>query len=279
MSSNELFFTEEQTPNVRFSLRVRAKLLSRQTPYQLLEVFETAEFGKLMVLDGKVMLTERDELYYHEMLVHPALLTHPSPRRVLIIGGGDGGTAREVLRHPSVEEVIWGEIDEAVIEAAREYFPSVCAGVFDDSRVKLRVMPGEDLIASLANEVDVILVDSTDPIGPAVPLFESPFFAACRHALRQGGIYATQCGSPFYFQAEVQSVDRHLRTVFTEVRRYLGMMPSYPSGVWSYVMAGDEPLSLTLEEAQRRFAERALKLSYYTPEIHLASAVIPPILQ
>lgn len=279
MGSHEMFFTEEQTPHVRFSLRVREKLLTRQTPYQLLEVFATEEFGRLMVLDGKVMLTERDEMYYHEMLVHPALLTHPNPRRVLIIGGGDGGTVREVLRHPAVEEVIWGEIDEAVIDAAREFFPTVCAGVFDDPRVKLRVLPGEELVASFANEIDVILVDSTDPIGPAVPLFESPFFAACRRALRPGGLYATQCGSPFYFQAEVQAVDHHLRSVFAEVRRYLGMMPSYPSGVWSYVMAGDESLALTLAEAQRRFAERALKLSYYTPEIHLASAVIPPILQ
>lgn len=279
MSSEEVFFTEAQTPNVRFSLRVRERLLTRQTPYQLLEVFDTEEFGKLMVLDGKVMLTERDEMYYHEMLVHPALMTHPHPRRVLIIGGGDGGTIREVLRHPSVEIAIWGEIDEAVIDAAREFFPTVCAGVFDNPRVKLQVMPGEALIASLTNEIDVILVDSTDPIGPAVPLFESPFFTACKRALRSGGIYATQCGSPFYFQSEVQSVDSHLRTVFTEVRRYLGMMPSYPSGVWSYVMAGDVALFPSPEELQQRFAARAMQLSYYTPEIHWASAVIPPILQ
>jgi spermidine synthase len=279
MSSHELFFTEEQTPNVRFSVRVREKLLVRQTPYQLLEVYETEEFGKLMALDGCVMLTERDELYYHEMLTHPALVTHESPRRVLIIGGGDGGTVREVLRHPSVEEVIWSEIDEAVIEAAREFFPTVCAGVFEDARVSLRVQPGEELMASLTNEIDVILVDSTDPVGPAVPLFEAPFFTACRRALRKQGIYATQCGSPFYFPAEVQSVDRHLRSVFAEVRRYLGMMPSYPSGVWAYVMAGDEPLSMSREEIERRYAQRDLRLSYYTPDIHFASAVIPPILQ
>jgi spermidine synthase len=279
MSSHELFFTEEQTPNVRFSVRVREKLLVRQTPYQLLEVYETEEFGKLMVLDGCVMLTERDEMYYHEMLTHPALLTHSSPRRVLIIGGGDGGTVREVLRHPSVEEVIWSEIDEAVIEAAREFFPTVCAGVFEDARVKLRVQPGETLMASLTNEIDVILVDSTDPVGPAVPLFEAPFFTACRRALRKDGIYATQCGSPFYFRTEVHSVDRHLRSVFAEVRRYLGMMPSYPSGVWAYVMAGDESLAVAREDIEQRYAERGLQLSYYTPDIHFASAVIPPILQ
>jgi spermidine synthase len=279
MASDEMFFTEEQTPNVRFSVRAREKLLTRQTQYQLLEVYETEEFGRLMALDGKVMLTERDEMYYHEMLTHPALMTHPAPLRALIIGGGDGGAAREVLRHPSVEEVIWSEIDEAVIEVAREFFPTVCAGVFEDPRVKLHVLPGETLMTSLTNEIDVILVDSTDPIGPAVPLFEAPFFTACRHALRENGIYVTQCGAPFYFRVEAQSVDRHLRAVFTEARRYLGMMPSYPSGVWSYVMAGDEPLAASREEIERRYAERALQLSYYTPDIHFASAVIPPILQ
>ena len=279
MSSTELFFTEEQTPGLRFSLRVRERLCSQQTAYQKLELYETEEFGRLMALDGKVMLTERDERFYHEMLAHPALLTHPRPRRALIIGGGDGGTVREALRHPSIEEVIWGEIDEAVIEAARRYMPSVCAGVFEDGRVRLRVMPGEELVASLADEMDVIIVDSTDPFGPAVPLFESPFFAACRRALRKGGIYATQCGSPVLFHDEVKSVDNHLRQVFAEVRRYLGLMPSYPSGVWSYVMASDEPLSITLDELARRYAERSLKLSYYTPEVHQASGVIPPALQ
>ena len=279
MASDEMFFTEEQTPNVRFSVRAREKLLTRQTQHQLLEVYETEEFGRLMALDGKIMLTERDEMYYHEMLTHPALVTHESPRRVLIIGGGDGGTVREVLRHPSVEEVIWSEIDEAVIEATREFFPTVCAGVFEDPRVSLRVQPGEQLMAGLTNEIDVILVDSTDPVGPAVPLFEAPFFTACRRALRKQGIYATQCGSPFYFRAEVQSVDRHLRSVFAEVRRYLGMMPSYPSGVWAYVMAGDEPLSVSREEIERRYAQRGLRLAYYTPDIHFASSVIPPILQ
>lgn len=112
-----------------------------------------------------------------------------------------------------------------------------------------------------------------------MPLFESPFFAACRRALRKGGIYATQCGSPVLFQKEVRSVDHHLRQVFAEARRYLGLMPSYPSGVWSYVMASDEPLSITLDELARRYAERSLKLSYYTPEVHQASGVIPPALQ
>ncbi len=279
MSSTEHFFTEEQTPHLRFSLRIRERLFSQQTAYQKLELYETEEFGRLMALDGKVMLTERDERFYHEMLAHPALLTHPRPRRALIIGGGDGGAVREALRHPSIEEVIWGEIDEAVIKAARQYMPAVCAGVFEDGRVRLRVMPGEELVASLADEIDVIIVDSTDPIGPAVPLFESPFFAACRRALRRGGIYATQCGSPVLFQDEVKSVNGHLRQVFAEVRRYLGLMPSYPSGVWSYVMASDEPLSVRLDELARRYAERSLKLSYYTPEVHLASGVIPPALQ
>jgi spermidine synthase len=279
MSCNEPFFTEEQTPNLRLSLRIREQCVVQQTRYQKLELYETEEFGKLLALDGKVMLTERDERFYHEMLVHPAMLTHPNPERVLIIGGGDGGTAREVLRHPSVKEVIWSEIDEAVVEVARRFLPSVCENVFEDERVRLHIVPGEELVRSLAAEIDVILVDSTDPIGPAVALFTPPFFAACRRTLRQSGIYAMQCGSPFLFQNEGRAVVHHLSEMFTDVRRYLGFVPTYPSGLWSYVTASGEPLDLSLDELAHRFAERSLKLSYYTPEVHLASGVVPPALR
>jgi spermidine synthase len=197
--SNDQFFTEEQTPSVHFSLCVRRRLLSKRTAYQQLELVETEEFGRLMALDGKVMLTERDERFYHEMLVHPALLTHRQPQSVLVIGGSDGGTVREVLQHPSVEHVLWVEIDAEVVAASRQYLPSVCAGVFGDHRVELHIMPGEQLMARLSEAVDIIIVDSTDPIGPAVPLFEPPFFRACARALRRGGIYVTQCGTPFFY--------------------------------------------------------------------------------
>lgn len=279
MSRIERFFTEEQTPNLQLSLKVREQCVVQQTRYQKLELYQTEDFGKLLALDGKVMLTERDERFYHEMLVHPAMLTHPGPERVLIIGGGDGGTAREVLRHPSVKEVIWGEIDEAVIEVARRFLPSVCEKVFEDARVKLHIMPGEELIRGLSAKVDVVLVDSTDPIGPAVPLFEPAFFAACRAALQPRGIYATQCGSPFLFQDEGRAVVGHLGEIFREVRRYLGFVPTYPSGLWSYASASNESLAMPLDELSRRYADRSLQLSYYTPEVHLASGVIPPALQ
>ncbi|NJR70665.1 MAG: spermidine synthase [Synechococcales cyanobacterium CRU_2_2] len=179
----ESYIFEDQTENLRLGFRVTQTLLSVQTPYQKLDVYQTVEFGKLMMLDDKVMLTERDEFFYHEMLVHPALFSHPNPRRVAVIGGGDGGAVREVLKHPSVEEVVWVEIDEAVVEASRNFFPTVSERAFSDARVKLSVAPGEEILPQYSDYFDVLIVDSTDPIGPAVPLFEAPFFGCAKSRL------------------------------------------------------------------------------------------------
>jgi spermidine synthase len=275
--SNARFFTERQTPSVHFSLGVRNRLLSKQTLYQHLELFETEEFGRLMALDGKIMLTERDERFYHEMLVHPALLTHSHPQSVVVIGGGDGGTVREVLKHPSIEHVLWVEIDGEVVAAAREYLPSVCAGVFEDRRVELRITPGEQLMARLRDTVDVIIVDSTDPVGPAVPLFESDFLQASARALRNGGIYVSQCGSPFFHPEHIGTTHGHLRRIFSHVRIYLGFVPCYPS-MWSYCMASDAPMAVPLETIKRRCHESDLRATYFSPELYYASAVLPQFL-
>jgi len=231
--------------------------------------------GKLLALDGKVMLTERDERFYHEMLVHPPMLSHQKPKRVLVIGGGDGGAVREVVRHPSVDEVLWVEIDEEVVEACRKHLPEICAGVFENAKVKLHIAPGEEFTSKLSKEEDVIIVDSTDPIGPAVQLFSRPFFENCKRALREGGLFCTQCGTPFYFSDEVKSVHAHLRQLFPNVRLYLGFVPSYPSGMWAYCMASDAPVSLTASDITQRVRERGLTLSYFTPDIYFASAVLP----
>jgi spermidine synthase len=271
------FFTEEQTPSVNFSLRVRRRLYSKRTTYQQLDLVETEEFGRLLALDGKIMLTERDEHFYHEMLVHPALLTHTEPKTVLVIGGGDGGTVREVLQHRSVEHVLWVEIDEEVINAARQHLPSVCAGVFEDRRVELRVMPGEELIAQFNEALDVIIVDSTDPIGPAVPLFQPPFFQAAAKALRHGGIYVSQCGTPFFHPEQVGTIHNHLRQIFFHTRLYLGFVPCYPA-IWSYCLACKIPLTVPIEIIMRRWQESALETTYFTPEIYYASAVLPRFL-
>lgn len=274
------FFTEEQTKGVHLRLRVRQWLLRQKTPYQKLVIAETTELGRLLALDGKVMLTEADEAFYHEMLVHPALMTLEKPQSVAVIGGGDGGTVREVLRHPNVRQVFWAEIDEAVIEAGKRLLPSVNKGVFDDERVTLTIAPGEQWLAGFEGAFDAIFVDSTDPIGVALPLFEPSFFQTCRRALKSQGILTLQCGTPFHFPNEVKMVWRNLNQVFSRVHLYLGFVPTYPSGLWAYAMAGNLLPFPKLAELQRRQRKRNLTgCRYYTPEVHLASFVLPPFVQ
>lgn len=273
------FFTEEQTGNVHFSLRIRQWLRRKMTKYQFLEIAETCELGKLLALDGKVMLTEGDEKFYHEMLVHPPMVIHDHPRSVLIIGGGDGGTLREVLKHPTVESVTLVELDGEVVEECRRWLPEVSQGAFDDRRVNVVIENGEKFVRHRESEFDIVIVDSTDPTGHAKPLFSQPFYIACKRALREGGVLCTQCGTPFYFKDEVKNVVRLLRGVFKSVRLYIGFVPTYPSGLWAYCVSSDRNLNLGLEELKRRYEARKLDgFAYYTPEVHEASFVLPPFI-
>lgn len=277
---DRLFFTEEQTEGVHLRLRVKKWLLRQRTPLQELVVAETTELGRLLALDGKVMLTEADEAFYHEMLVHPPLMTLEAPQRVAIIGGGDGGAVREILRHPSIQEVMWAEIDPFVIDAARKWLSSVHHGVFDDARVSLTIAPGENWLTQFEKAFDAIILDSTDPVGPSRPLFEVPFFEACRKALKPNGLLSLQCGTPFYFRGEVQRAWRNLKGVFSDVRLYLGFVPTYPSGLWAYALAGQAIPEVSLRELERRQRERHLfPCRYYSPQVHLASFVLPPFVQ
>lgn len=271
LSTGDEFFTEEQTPGVRLSLRVKSLLVEEKTPYQFLQVFETAEHGRLLTLDGRVMLTERDEYLYHEMLVHPALFTHPDPREVVIVGGGDGGAVREVLRHPTVEGCTLVEIDRAVVEVSRKFLPGVSKGAFNDSRTRLLFQPGEKFVAEHVRSFDAILVDSTDPIGAAAVLFGEAFFAAAGRALRPGGILAMQCGSPFYSYEHVVAVLSRLRTVFREADLYLGFTPTYPSGMWAYALASDSPLDRSEQELAARIRGSGIDLQFYSARVHRAA--------
>lgn len=266
---------EEQTEGVELRLRVRRWLVRRRTPFQELELAETEELGRVLALDGKIMLSERDEPFYHEMLVHPALLSHPSPERVLVVGGGDGGTLREVLRHPSVKQAVLVEIDQAVIEASRKHLASIHQGAFDDPRAKIVIAPGEEFMARHHGAFDVILIDSTDPVGPGEALFTSGFFAACREALREGGLLALQAGTPFYWPEELAQVVERLRHSFPYVGVYLGHVPTYPSGMWSYVLAGLFDFRRADSELEGRFAACGLSTRYYTPALHRAAFVLP----
>jgi len=272
LPSTELWFTERQTPDLALSLRITRTLHTEVTPYQELMVAETASWGRALFLGGTIQLTERDEFCYHEMLVHVPMSAHPSPRRVLVIGGGDGGTVREVLRHPAVEQVDLVEIDEAVVEAGRRFFPTVSSGL-DDPRVTVHVRDGIEFAAQAPEAgYDVVLVDSTDPVGPAVGLFQRPFYAAVRRAVGPGGILVAQAESPLLHAGLIAATAREMRGAFGRVSLYLGPVPTYPSGWWSYLAASD-----AVDVSRPRPDGAPAGTRYYSAPVHEAAFALPPV--
>lgn len=269
----------EEESGTRLCLRVKRWLVHRRTAHQELWLAETQDHGRVLALDGKLMLSERDEPCYHEMLVHPAMLSHEAPRSVLVVGGGDGGALREVLCHPTVTEAVLVEIDQEVIEAARDFLPGVHRGAFDDPRVQVVIAPGEAYLPRHPARFDVIVVDSTDPIGPGQALFSEPFFAACREALRPEGLLALQAGTPFYWPEELGRVLCRLGQLFPHVGVYLGHQPLYPSGMWAYVLAGQRDFWAEEPRVSTRFAARGLRTRYYTPAVHRAAFALPKFVE
>lgn len=267
----ELWFTERQTPDLAISLRVMRTLCRETTPYQELLVAETSAFGRLLSLGGTVQLTERDEFFYHEMLAHVPLAAHPAPKRVLVIGGGDGGTVREVLRHDGIEHVDLVEIDEAVVRAGRTYFPGVSSGL-DDPRVAVHHADGIAFVAdAAAGSYDVVLVDSTDPVGPAVGLFRSPFYADVARTLGAGGIVCAQSESPLLHGELIASLAAEMRQAFAHAALYLCPVPTYPSGQWSFLAA-----SQATDPSEPRPDVALQGTRYYTPAVHRAAFTLPP---
>ena len=268
------WIVEDQAPGVRLALEVRERLASVRTGYQDLEIVRTFALGKAFFLDRRVMLTERDEAFYHEMLVHPAMLSHPCPERVAVVGGGDGGALREVLKHPTVRSATLVEIDREVVALSREHLPEVHRGAWDDPRVEVVISPAEEFLPQAPLAYDVLIVDSTDPVGPGEALFRREFLAAGRAALRPGGWAAFQAGSPFYYPDVARGLVEELRGLFRDVVPYLGFVPSYPSGLWLYVLATDAG-EVGDEAVRARFRERGLRTGYYTPRVGSAARALP----
>lgn len=270
----ELWYTERQTEDLALSLRIEETLSRETTPYQELMVARTRGFGNLLVLDGTVQLTERDEFFYHEMLVHVPLAAHPDPRRVLVIGGGDGGTVREALRHAPVEHVDLVEIDARVTEAARRFFPSL-SGALDDPRVTVRHVDGIRFVADAADaSYDVVLVDSTDPVGAAEGLFGPSFYAEVARVVGPGGILVAQSESPLLHLDLIRRMVTGMRESFGRAALYLTPVPTYPSGLWSFLAA-----SRTCDVSQPGRDLADLGTRYYTPEIHRAAFALPPFVR
>jgi len=271
----ELWYTEKHSENVGITMKVSRSLFSGKSEFQQLEIVDTLEYGKMMLLDGLVMVTERDEFIYHDMIVHPALFTHPSPKKVLVIGGGDGGSIREIMKHPEVEQAVLCEIDGLVIEKSIEFLPSMACEIDGTNpRVKLHVDDGLAYIRDHQNEFDVILVDSTDPIGPAVGLFEEDFYRLVHGALKEDGIMVAQSESPFYHAKIQQSMYANLRNVFPIVEMYQAFIPTYPSGFWSFAFASKRYHPVDDFDAQRA-SQRDFYTKYYNEKLHLGAFMLP----
>jgi len=256
------------------SLRVKIKnVIHRlQSPFQEIVVFETEHLGRMLVIDGITMLTEWDEHAYHEMIVHVPLLVHPKPSKVLIIGGGDGGTAREVLKHPEVTGVHICEIDEAVINVCRTYLLSLASSL-DDPRVQIFYEDGARFVTKGEGTYDVIIVDSTDPIGPGQTLFQQAFYENMKKALSEEGIAVTQCESIFLHQGVIEGVFAFARDIFPQIGYYYTLVPTYPSGMIGFFFCSLRHHPFSQIDAER--AARLKGLKYYTPDIHRASFSLP----
>ena len=279
MSEEATWFTEAHAPSgSSIGFRVSRKLDEVRTPYQHIEIWETTDWGNLMVIDGCVMLTSRDNFLYHEMMSHPAIYTHPAPKKVVIIGGGDCGTLREVLKHREVESVVQCDIDEQVTRLAERFFPELCESN-GDPRATLMFDDGVALMAGMApDSVDLVIVDSTDPVGPAEGLFGAKFYESCIRALRSGGILVQQSESPLAHLELIRSMRGYMRGAgFAATRTLPFPQPCYPTGWWSCTMARKGVATFDFRERgaeTKQFATR-----YYNAAIHRAALAAPEFMR
>ena len=257
----------------RFGVKVSKTLFSGKSKFQTVDVVDTPGFGKVLLNDGLFMVSDRDEFIYHDMITHVPMYTHPEPKNVLVIGGGDGGTAREVLRHPGVEKCTMVEIDEMVVNACKEYIP-VTSVVFDHPRLDLKIEDAVKYVAQTNEKFDVILVDSTDPIGPAAPLFGPDFYQNIFNCLSDDGVVVSQGESPFFEQETQVSLLKIIGEIFPVVGIYNFSNLTYPGGLWSFTYASKKYNPLK-DFKESRFKEDALKFKYYNKEIHKAAFALP----
>ena len=270
------WYFETERSGFAQGIRVKERLYSRQTAFQALEIIDTQAFGRALVLDRALQTSEGDEFMYHEMLVHVPLMTHPRPNRVLIIGGGDGGTLRRVLEHPTTEPT-QVEIDGEVIDACKRYLPAVGGGAFDDPRARVIVQDGIPFMRGNPGGFDVVIVDSTDPIGPAVQLFEAAFYQDVARSLADDGLMAAQSSSPLFMAEELQRQATNMKAAFPIVRTYLGCVPTYPGALWSYTIGSKryDPMAVTPEAIAARLSAGGMRPRYYSPDAHRAAFALP----
>lgn len=268
---SEIWITEKQTEDLAISFRVKETLHEEQTGFQHLALVDTHTFGRMLFLDDCVMTSIKDEFVYHEMISLVALNTHPNPERVLVIGGGDGGAIREIVKHPKVKEATLVEIDGRVIETSREYLPEIAEALQGNLKVKVLVEDGIKHIRENKNKYDVILVDSTDPVGPAVGLFAADFYQNVNQALRDDGIMVAQSESPFLHEDLIKGIHRDLKAIYPLVRLYLAFIPTYPTGMWSFTLASKKYDPTMIE----KMTIPDTRTRYYNRDVHFAAFALP----
>ncbi|MGD1877926.1 MAG: polyamine aminopropyltransferase [Kiloniellaceae bacterium] len=265
----------------RTGLKADKVLYDSETDHQRLVLFENAIFGRVLTLDGVVQVTEGDEFIYHEMLAHLPILAHGAARKVLIVGGGDGGMLEEVLKHPDIEKVTQVEIDAGVIDFSKQYLSSICKNAYDDPRLDLVIADGVDFVADCAakgeERYDVVIVDSTDPVGPGEVLFTDTFYGKAKACLAPGGLLVTQNGVPFLQGNELQNTMRAFKALFADATCYLATVPSYTGGPMAFGWGSDDAAKrqVSVETLERRYKESGVATRYYNPAVHQAAFALP----
>lgn len=272
----ELWYTEFQTKNLGLTARIKETLFTGQSEFQEIVVVDSMEFGRMLILDGVFQTSIFEEFIYHEMIAHVPLYTHPNPKNVLVIGGGDGGSVREVVRHSSLESVEMVEIDGMVVEVSKKYLPEISAALLDDNpKVHVHIGDGIQHMAESEDKYDVIIVDCSDPIGPGEGLFTPGFYKNVYKALRADGLFVQQTESPFYHQPLLKKLHKDISALFPITRTYLANIPLYPGGMHSFTMGSKkyDPLKVNTDH----FPEFPTR--YYNKELHKSCFVLPNFVQ
>lgn len=271
----EMWFSDMHTDGVKLSIKIEEQLFSAQSEVQRIDVLESKDFGKILVVDGDLMLTERDEFIYHEMITHIPMAVHPHVEKVLVIGAGDGGVVRELVRYPEIQRIDLVEIDEMVVEVCKKYLPKTACRL-DDERVEIHYEDGLKFIRRCKEEYDLIIVDSTDPFGPGEGLFTREFYGNCYKALKEDGIMVNQHESPFYEEDALacQRAHRNITESFPISRVYQAHIPTYPSGHWLFGFASKKYHPLR-DLREKEWNDRGITTRYYTTTLHKGAFYLP----
>jgi spermidine synthase len=278
---DEAIYTKWKDKGYAQRFRVEKVLFEDRSEHQDVLVFENPLYGRVLAIDGIIQTTEKDEFAYHEMMTHVPIFAHGNVSNVLIIGGGDGGILREALKHPNVTHACMVDIDDMVVEISKKYLPTLSAGVFDNPRAQVVIADGCKFVKETSDRYDVVLVDSTDPIGPGSVLFTEEFYSDCHRCMTPGGIIVTQSGVPFAQPEEFPTTRNRLKTAFKDATVYVTSVPTYACGFMTLGWASDETRhkDAPLADLESRFKKAAFKTKYYTPAIHKAAFALPAYVQ